>query len=152
MQNHFSEKTCQTVKLFKIFLPILEFHINLFWSLSKAYIHSFEWLNIGLRLSNTKFGRRIQNRYSEEVRQTLELFKSFLPTLQFPTDLFWSLSKASIESSVWSNIRLRVYNDKNCRRIQTHFSGKLRQISKLCKSFVLMLEFPINSLWSLSKA
>ena len=145
-ENVANRKTLQNLSSYvgisyKFFLKSVKSLNPLFWVI-KYWFKAFEYQ---IWSTNTKS-------LSEEVRQTLELFKSFLPTLQFPTNLFWSLSKASIESSVWSNIRLRVYNDKNCRRIQAHFSGKLRPISKLCKSFVLMLEFPINSFWSLSKA
>ena len=36
IQNHFSGKVRQTLKLSKIVVPIFEFPINLFWSLSKV--------------------------------------------------------------------------------------------------------------------
>ena len=42
---------------------------------------------------NAKFGRPIQNHFSGKSRQTLELFKSFLPILGFPLKLVWSLPK-----------------------------------------------------------
>ena len=57
IQNHFSSKTRQTLKLSKKFLA---FPINLFWSLSKVLVESSERLNIGIRLKNVKCAQRIQ--------------------------------------------------------------------------------------------
>ena len=50
IKNHFYGKARQTLKLSKKFAPNLEFHINLFWSLTKAYIKPSEPLNISARL------------------------------------------------------------------------------------------------------
>ena len=49
---------------------------------------SCEQWNIGLKLYNTKFGRRIQNHFSGKARQTLKLSKNFLPIFEFPINLF----------------------------------------------------------------
>ena len=59
--------------------------------------------------------------------KTLKLFKGFLSILKFPKNLFWSLSKASIESCGAMNIGSRFYNAKFGQRIQNHFSGKISQ-------------------------
>ena len=48
--NHFSKKAKQTLKLSKNLFPIFEFSINLFWSLCKAWIESYELRNLGSRL------------------------------------------------------------------------------------------------------
>ena len=50
IQKHFSGKAKQTSKLSKNFLHIFEFPINLFRSLSIAWIESYELQNIGSRL------------------------------------------------------------------------------------------------------
>ena len=73
IQNRFSGKARQTLKLYKNFFLILGFSINLFWSLSKAWIESSESWNTGWRLYYAKFGWRIQNHFSEKVTQTLKL-------------------------------------------------------------------------------
>ena len=49
IQNYFSAKTRQIKKLFQNLLPIFEFPVNLFWSLSKALIESYELGNNGSR-------------------------------------------------------------------------------------------------------
>ena len=47
-----------------------------------------------LKFLEAKFDRQIQNYFSRKVRESLELFKSFVPILEFPTNLFWSLPKS----------------------------------------------------------
>ena len=50
IQKHFSGKARQTLELFKKFLLILEWPINLSWSVPKIEIEPSERLNIGSRL------------------------------------------------------------------------------------------------------
>ena len=97
IQNHFSEKTRRSLKVSKKFLPVLEFRINLFWSLSKAWIESSGTWNIGQRLENANFGRRTEDGFSRKPRQTLELFKKFSAMLQFAINFFWSAFEISVE-------------------------------------------------------
>ena len=49
------------------------------------------------------------------------------------------------------NIGLKLYNAKFGLQIQIHFFGKARLILKLFKSFLSILELPINLFWSLWK-
>ena len=92
----------------KLIFPILEFPMNLRWSLWKHEIESSGPCNIGSRLENVKFGLRIQNHFSGKARETLELFKKFFSILELPINLFWSLLNASVESSGWLNIGWRI--------------------------------------------
>ena len=48
-------------------------------------------LNIGKKLKNAKFARRIQNHFSGKTRLALKLGGSFLFMLEFPINLFRSL-------------------------------------------------------------
>ena len=91
IQNHFPGKTRQTLELSKNFFHLLEFRVDLFWSLSKDQMECSEWLVIGSMLYNAKFGRRIQNRLSGKAKQTLKLFKNHFPVLEFP--IYLKLSK-----------------------------------------------------------
>ena len=84
-------------ELFKYFYLILEFPINLLWSLSKAQMESSGPWNIGLTLYNAKFGQRIQNHFSGKVRQALEVFKNSLLILEFLINLFWSVWEISVD-------------------------------------------------------
>ena len=53
--------------------------------------------------NNYKFAQQIQIYFSGKQRQSLKPLKSFLPILEFPINLFWSLSKALMKSSgSWS--------------------------------------------------
>ena len=52
-------KAKQILKLSKHFVPLLEFPINMFRSLSKALIKSFDPMNIGSMLVNFKFCQQI---------------------------------------------------------------------------------------------
>ena len=68
----------------KSFFLILEFPINLFWSLPKVSIEfSGPWI-IRSRRYNAKFGRPIQNHFSGKTRQNLKLSKNFLSIFKFP--------------------------------------------------------------------
>ena len=82
IQNHFSSKTRQTLKLSKKFLA---FPINLFWSLSKVLVESSERLNIGIRLKNVKCAQRIQNHLPGNVRETSKPPKTFFPMFRVKT-------------------------------------------------------------------
>ena len=53
--------------------------------------------------------------------------------------------------SEWFSIGSRLYNAKFGRRMWNHFSGKARQILRLSKNFLPILEFPINLFWIPSK-
>ena len=58
-------------------LVIFEIPLNIFWSLSRTYIESSEWYNIGLWNYNAKFGRRIQNHSSGKATKILEFLRKF---------------------------------------------------------------------------
>ena len=151
IENHFSGKVRLALKFCHDFLPMLEFPINLFWSLSNAKIKSSVRLNVSERLKNAKFARRIQNYFSGKLRQTLKPLENFIRILQFSINFFWSLYEAKIESSDPWNIGSSLYNDKFGQRIENHFSRKARLALKLYKDFLSMLEFPIKVFLSLSK-
>ena len=142
MQNHFSGKATLSLKLYKDFLSVLKFPINLFWSLPEASIESWVQLSVSKRFKNAKFARRIQNHFSEKVKQTLKISENFLRILEFPVNLFWSLSKTKIESFDKLNIGSRLYNAKFARPTQ---------ILKLSKNVPHIIEFSINKFWSQSK-
>ena len=89
-QSNVSGKGRQILKLSK---NLLFKSYNLFWSLSKNWVKSSEWLNVWTRLKNAKFGQRIQNYFSWKVRQTLKILKKFLSILEFPINMFQSLWK-----------------------------------------------------------
>ena len=135
MQNHFSGKATLFLKLYKDFLSVLKFPINLFWSLPEASIESWVQLSVIKRLKNAKFARRIQNHFSEKVKQTLKISENFLRILEFPINFFWSLSETKIESSDKLNIGLRLYNAKFARPTQ---------ILKLSKNVPHIIAFSIN--------
>ena len=98
IQNHFSGKARQTLKLFQNLLLVFEFLIKWFWSLTKAYIQSYKVGNNGWRLWNAKNGWRIQNNFSGKARQTLKHFQDLLTIFGFFLKLFSSLWKSSVES------------------------------------------------------
>ena len=107
IQNYFSGKAIQTLKLFQNFLSLLELPINLFSSHSKAQIEPSEWSNIEIRLKIAKFGQRIQNCFARKERQVLKHSRKFLPILELPINFFsqsnewlhllscWTLYKAN---------------------------------------------------------
>ena len=84
----FWESQAETLKYSKTFLPILEFPINFFLSVSKSEIESSGPCNICSRLENAKFGWRMQNHFSGKARQNLKLSKNFLFMLELPKYLF----------------------------------------------------------------
>ena len=80
--------------------------------------------------------------------ETLQNFSPF----EFPINLIWSLSIASMESYELPNFSSRVWNVKVGWRIQNYFSGKVRQTLKVSENLLPILESPINLFWSVSKA
>ena len=70
----------------------------LFGRLSKSPIEPSEPWNIGSMLFNAKFNQRIQNHFFGKASQELKLSKNLLCICEFPIKLFWSVSKAWIES------------------------------------------------------
>ena len=152
IQNHCSGKPRQALKLLENFLCILLFSVSFFWSLHEVKIESSEPWNIGSSLYNDKSGQRIENHFSGKVRLALKFCHDFLPMLEFPINLFWSLSKAKIKSSVRLNVSERLKNAKFAQRIQNRFSGRARQPLKIPKNFFCILLFPKNLFWSVEKA
>ena len=69
--------------------PYIGVSYNLVLQSTKGYIGSSKYHKIFvLKIYHAKFGQRIQNHFSGKVRQTLELFKKFLPIFVFPMNLF----------------------------------------------------------------
>ena len=102
IQNHFCGKVRLASKLCKKFLPMLEFPIKLFWNLQKALIKSSVRLNVGKRLKNAKFIRRIQNHFlwegkanvepSRKVSKYIEVFYKFtLKSVKSVNRIFWAI-------------------------------------------------------------
>ena len=79
--------------------------------------------------------------FPEKVRQTVKLSITFLHMLEYSVKLFWRLPKALIESLVQWNNDSRLYNAKFGKRIQNHFSGKVRESWNSLKTFFLYWSF-----------
>ena len=101
IQSHVYGKEQQTLGFPQIFLPMLDFLKNLFWSLSK---NLNEWMIIGSTLCNAKLDQLIQN----HARQILKLSKNLCLILKFPITFFSSLSKPSNNSFEWLTINPRL--------------------------------------------
>ena len=83
---------------------------------------------------------------------TLKLSKMFLSMLESSITYFTVSQKT--KSSVWSD-RILMQNSKMYKfgkRILNYFSGKARQIVKLCRNVHCILEFSIKLFLSWSKA
>ena len=83
-----------------------------------------DWILVE-RLENAKFGRRIQNCFSGNTKQTLKDSRNFLLVMELTISLFQSLSNTATKSSEWLNIGARLQNAKFDLRIPKHFSVKL---------------------------
>ena len=74
-------KSETNIELSENLLPIFEFSSNLSWSLSKAWIKCYEIQNIGSRLSNAKFGWRIQIYFLLEKQANVEILEKLSPCI-----------------------------------------------------------------------
>lgn len=109
-------------------------------------------MTIDKRLYNAKCGGWIQNYFSRRARQTLEHLESFLPVLEFPIDVCWSLSEASIKSCERYEIDSRLWNAKFRERIQNYFWEREANLGTLQKLFTYIgvsYQFVLKSLKTL---
>ena len=144
----------QALKLSHELLPISKFPINLFRSLPKTLI---EFLNHRILVQGFIMPNLVdiyQTIFLEKRGKPWNFPKNVLLILEIVINLFWSVSKASIESSETWNISSRPYNAKFVQQTQNHFSGKARQTLKFSKNIFSILErsLSLNLFWSLSKA
>ena len=140
------------MKLSKNLLPIFEFSINLFWSLSKilnrilwASESWFKDLKCQFWLTNTKpfFWK------SEANVETLQKLSPYIWTsCKFVLKSGKSLNRISWAIESWFKaLKYQIWLTNT-----NHFSWKGRQTLKLSKNFLRIFEFSINLFWSLSKA
>ena len=131
----FSGNERKTLKLPKNFLLILEFPINLSWSMqNQAQIVSSEPWNICSRLYNAKFVQPIQNHFSGKARQTLRripLHVGISNKLDLKTSKRLNLTLWAIEC--W-------YKAQKCKIPSTNTKPLY---------LLRIFEFPINLFWTL---
>ena len=152
IQSHFSGKGRLNSKLFKNFLPILELFINLFSILSKAWIESSKWLNIGTRLKNVKFGQQTKKQFFCKSEANFEIFQKRFPYIgvyyKYVLKSVKSLNRILWVMEYWFKVL-------QCKIWSTNtkpFFWESEAGFETLRRFSLHVEVSINLFWSLPKA